>query len=108
MAVWGIISNMKSSKSGRRYLVEGISITKMAIDNLKEHGRDCFAALSVLNPLQATGLGAGPGMGKGAGVGLGTGAAPLSSCPPGGHTATTGPRAPAVPTRHRSPCVPLE
>lgn len=52
MAVWGIISNMKSSKSGRHYLVEGISITKMAIDNLKERGRDCFAAFSVLHPSQ--------------------------------------------------------
>lgn len=48
MAVWGIISNMKSSKSGRRYLLKGISITKMAIDSLRERDRDCSAAFQCL------------------------------------------------------------
>lgn len=48
MAVWGIINNMKSSKSGRRYLVKGISITKMAIDSLRERDRDCSAAFQCL------------------------------------------------------------
>lgn len=39
---------MKSSKSGRRYLVKGISITKMAIDSLRERDRDCSAAFQCL------------------------------------------------------------